>query len=448
MKEELILSELVTNDPFLRGVIPFLKPEYFTTQASKEVFTTVKEFYDKYNVAPTPEALMIEISNKSLDQSVYERSTEIIENIEKSDNDIKWLYDATEQFCKDRAVYLAVHESILILDDKSGRKNRNQIPFILQDALGISFDLRIGHDYIDDADARFDYYHNKAHKIPFQNELLNDITKGGVESKTLNMILGGTHVGKSLIMCSLASDYLMQGYNVLYITLEMAEEKIAQRIDANLLNVPIADLEFLTKDMYDKKVQKIRDKTPGKLVIKEFPTGSANVTHFKALLNELKTKKKFIPQIIFVDYINLMASARHKFTGSTYNYIKAIAEELRGLAVEQQVALWSATQTTREGFKSSDLGLDDTSESFGLPATADFFIAAIVTDELKARNQLLCKQLKNRYDDLNRKERFVIGVDRAKMRIYEVEEFAQDDIINDNPVMDNTQFGQRLAFED
>lgn len=447
MKEDLILSELVYNEPFIRAVLPFLKEEYFSDFAHKEIFNTIKEFHLKYNASPSIEALNIEIDNKNLVETVYDRATQIIENFEKKDNDLKWLIDATEAFCKDRAIYLAVHESIVILDDKSGKKNRNQIPYLLQEALGVSFDSHIGHDYTEDADARYDYYHRKAHKYAFLNALLNDITKGGIESKTLNMILGGTHVGKSLIMCSFAADYLMQGYNVLYITLEMAEEKIAQRIDANLLNCPIGELEYLSKEMYDKKVQRIREKTPGKLIIKEFPTGGANVTHIKALLGDLKTKKKFVPTIIFVDYLNLMSSARYKFTGNTYTFIKAIAEELRGLSVETATGVWSATQTTREGFSASDLGLDDTAESFGLPATADFFIAAINTEELQARNQLLIKQMKNRYDDLNRKPRFVVGIDRAKMRIFEVEEFAQDDILDDKPVMDNTNFGQRLEYE-
>lgn len=450
MKEELILSELVTNEPFLRAVLPFLKDEYFSDNSSKEIFKTIRDFYLKYDAAPSPDALSIEINDKDLAESTYTRAEQIIENIEKSDNDIKWLLDATEKFCKDKAIYNAVHESILILDDATGKRgNRNGIPLLLQEALGISFDSHIGHDYIDDADARYEFYHRKAHKFPFRHDLLNDITKGGVESKTLNMILGGVHVGKTLIMGSLAADYLEQGYNVLYITLEMAEEKIAQRIDANLLNVPISDLEFLTKEMYDHKVAKVKNKTAGKLVIKEFPTSAASVTHFKALLGDLKTKKKFIPQIIFVDYLNLMSSARYKFTGSTYTFVKAISEELRGLAVDTGSAIWSATQTTRDGFSSSDLGMDDTSESFGLPATADFFLAAINTEELQARNQLLIKQLKNRYDDLNRKPRFVVGIDRAKMRIFETEEFAQDDLMQeDKPVMDSTKFGNRMFDEE
>lgn len=448
MKEDLIISELVTNEPFLRAVLPFLKDEYFSDSSHKEVFKIIKDFYLKYNAAPSLEALTVELNEKDLAEHTYTRATQIIENIEKKDNDFKWLIDATEKFCRDRAIYNAVHEAILILDDKTGKGNRNQIPFLLQEALGVSFDSHIGHDYIEDADARYEFYHRKAHKFPFLHELLNDITRGGIESKTLNMILGGTHVGKSLILCSLASDYLEQGLNVLYITLEMAEEKIAQRIDANLLNVPISELEYLSKEMYDNKVAKIKGKTHGKLIIKEFPTGSSNVTHFKALLSELKTKKKFIPQIIIVDYLNLMSSARYKFTGSTYTFVKAIAEELRGLAVETGTGLWSATQTTRDGFSSSDLGLDDTSESFGLPATADFFLAAINTEELQARNQLLIKQLKNRYDDLLRKPRFVVGIDRGKMRIFETEEFAQDDLMDDRPVMDKTEFGKRLEYED
>lgn len=447
MKEDLILSELVTNEPFLRAVLPFLKVEYFTTPSYKEMFNTIKDFYLKYDAPPSKAALIVEFDEKNLTDTVYTQSLEIIENIEKRDNDYKWLIDATEKFCKDRAIYNAVHESILLLDDKSGKGNRNQIPFLLQEALGISFDSHIGHDYIEDADSRYEFYHRKAHKFPFRHELLNDITKGGVESKTLNMILGGVHVGKTLIMCSLAADYLEQGFNVLYVTLEMAEEKISQRIDANLLNCPISDLEFLTKEMYDNKIAKIKSRTTGKLIVKEFPTSSANVTHLKALLNELKIKKKFVPQIIFVDYLNLMSSARYKFTGSTYTFVKAISEELRGLSVETGTAIWSATQTTREGFSSSDLGMDDTSESFGLPATADFFLAAINTEELQARNQLLIKQLKNRYDDLNRKPRFVVGIDRGKMRIFETEEFAQDDLVDDKPVMDKTDFGHRLFDE-
>jgi len=429
-----ILKSLLFNEEYSRKVLPFLKPDYFSEHQDKILFNEIGNFILKYNQPPTLETLEIEIDNLAgvKDETVQE-CREVIKMLarpldEKTNE--QWLIDETEKFCQEKAIYLAMMESIEIMNNKSGSQTKGAIPKILSDALAISFDPHVGHDYLEDFEERFDFYHNVEEKIPFDLEFFNKITKEGVAKKSLNIILAGTGVGKTLIMCHFAASYLAQGKNVLYITMEMAEEKIAERIDANLLNVSLDDLAKLPKDLFEKKINLFKKKTTGKLIIKEFPTASANSLHFKALLNELYLKKNFKPDVIFIDYLNICSSSRMKMGGSvnTYSYIKSIAEELRGLAVEFKVPIWSATQTNRTGFVSSDVGLEDTSESFGLPATADFMIAAISNEELEKLNQLLIKQLKNRYNSIVINKKFTVGVDRDKMRLYDVEQSAQANI--------------------
>ncbi len=417
--EHTILKNLLYNEEYSRKVIPFIKPEYFQEVSQKIMFEEIVSFITKYNTQVTVEALLIEISDrKDLNEGMLKELQILVTNLQDSPADLQWLYDTTEKWCRDRAIYLALMDSINIADGNDEKKNRDAIPSILSEALAVSFDNNIGHDYFANADERFDYYHQKQDKIPFDLEYFNKITKGGLVNKSLNVALAGTGVGKSLFMCHMASSCLLNGHSVLYITMEMAEEKIAERIDANLLNVPIQEISELPKVMFDSKVTKLSQKTQGSLIIKEYPTASAHSGHFKALLNELALKKSFRPDIIFIDYLNICASSRYRANGNvnSYSYIKSIAEELRGLAVEANVPIVSATQTTRSGYGSSDVDLTDTSESFGLPATADLMFALISTDELEELGQIMVKQLKNRYNDLSVNKRFIVGIDRAKMR--------------------------------
>ena len=428
-----ILRNLVYNEDYSRKVIPFIQPEYFEQRSERVVFEEIVQFIVKYNSAITKEALGIEIENRTdLTETDVKDIREICTSLNDSVVEKQWLLDTTEKWCRDRAIYLALMESIHIADGNDGNKNRDAIPGILSDALAVSFDNNIGHDYIQNYEERYEFYHRKEDKIEFDLEYFNKITKGGIPNKTLNIALAGTGVGKSLFMCHVASSALLQSRNVLYITLEMAEERIAERIDANLLNVPIQQLVDLPRSTFENKVTSLSKKTQGTLIIKEYPTASAHSGHFKALLNELALKKSFRPDIIFIDYLNICASSRHKPNGSanSYSYIKSIAEELRGLAVEFRVPIVSATQTTRSGYGNSDVELTDTSESFGLPATADLMFALISTEELEGLGQIMVKQLKNRYNDPTVFKRFVVGIDRAKMRLYDVEQSAQKDILD------------------
>ena len=422
-----ILRNLFFNEDYTRKVTPFIKSEYFTSRDERILFEEVEKFIIKYKNSPTKEAMLIELGKrKDINEDEYKSVENLVNGFRDEQVELQWLLDTTEQFCKDRAVHNAVLDGIKILDNKDKKRTPEAIPSILSEALAVSFDSHIGHDYIADADKRYEWYHTTEKKYEFDLSFFNKITKGGVPAKTLNVALAGTGVGKSLFMCHCASAYLTQGYNVLYVTLEMAEEKIAERIDANLLDMTIDDLHVVPKQLYDDRVKKINSKTSGKLIIKEYPTASADAGHFRSLINELSLKKDFIPDVVFIDYLNICASSRFKGGNiSSYFYIKAIAEELRGLAVEFNVPIFSATQTTRSGFVSTDIGLEDTSESFGLPATADFMFALMSNDELEALGQMKVKQLKNRYNDPSVNKTFVIGVDRAKMKLYDVESTAQ-----------------------
>ena len=443
--ENAIFGNLVYNEEYARKCIPFLKEEYFSTQDQKALFRLIKGYVDKYNAFPTKEVMAIDLANtEGINEDTFKNCKELISGLthDKSTK-VDWLLDQTEKFCQDKAIYNAIMASIGILDDSSGKTSKGAIPQILTDALAVSFDTHIGHDFLEDADTRYDFYHRKEERIPFDLDFFNKITQGGLPKKTLNIALAGTGVGKSLFMCHCAAANLIKGYNVLYITLEMAEERIAERIDANLLDVTLDDLKLLPKDVYDKKIARVRGKTDHKLIVKEYPTACAGSANFRHLLNELKIKKNFMPDVIYIDYLNICMSSRikHGANVNSYTLIKAIAEELRGLAVEFNVPIISATQTTRSGYSSSDVGLEDTSESFGLPATADFMFALIKqSEEMADLNQIMVKQLKNRYGDPNLNSRFVVGVDRGKMRLYDVEQSAQEDIM-DGPVMDNTKFG-------
>ena len=446
MIESVILNNLVYNEEYGRKVIPFLKEEYFSDYAQKTVYTLIDEYVKKYNTFPSIEALAIDLSNKEgINEDTFKKCKDVLSGIkpEEKSTDTQWIMDQTEKFCQEKAVYNAIMSSIHILDDKSGKTSKGAIPQILSDALAVSFDTQIGHDFLEDAESRFEFYHKTEVRIPFDITFLNKITQGGLPKKTLNIALAGTGVGKSLFMCHCAAANLTAGLNVLYITLEMAEERIAERIDANLLDIPVDELKIIPYDSYERKINRIRSKTTGKLVIKEYPTACAGSANFRHLLNELKIKKSFVPDIIYIDYLNICASSRirHGANVNSYTLIKAIAEELRGLAVEFSVPIVSATQTTRSGYSSSDVGLEDTSESFGLPATADFMFALISTEELAELGQIMVKQLKNRYNDPNVDRRFIVGVDRGKMRLYDVEQSAQEDLL-DGPVMDNTKFGE------
>ena len=427
--ERTALTQLVTNEEYARKVLPFLKGDYFSDKTERTIFEEISKFVDKYNKIPTQTSLEIEVqSRKDLNETDYSKVVDVIKTLKPTDVDFDWLVDTTEKFCKDKAVYNAIVEGISIIDGKDKKRDADAIPSILTDALAVGFDNRVGHDYLLDYDDRFEFYHKIEEKIPFDLEFFNKVTKGGLPPKTLNIALAGTGVGKSLFMCHVAANCLSQGRNVLYITLEMAEERIAERIDANLMNISIDDLHELPKQMFDDKIAKIIKKTSGKLIVKEYPTASAHTAHFRGLIKELAIKKTFKPDIIFVDYLNICASSRFKGAQNvnSYMYIKAIAEELRGLAVETNVPIMSATQTTRSGFTSTDIGLEDTSESFGLPATADFMFALISTEELEELNQIAVKQLKNRYNDPTIAKRFVLGIDRAKMKLFDVSSTEQD----------------------
>jgi len=457
--EQKILKHLLVDEEYTRKTLPFIKSEYFQESSQKVLFEEIQNYVNKYNSMPTKEALVIEVDKKvNLTDDQHKKTISLIKEItiDSEISDTKWLIDATEDFCQEKAIYNGIMQSIQILDSKTGNEklDKGSIPTILADALSVSFDNHVGHDFIDDAETRYDFYHKVEKRIPFDLDYLNRITKGGLAEKSLNIVLAGTGVGKSLFMCHCAAANLTMGKNVLYITLEMAEERIAERIDANLLNVELDRLIGMPKETYLKKVSSLREKTKGKLIIKEYPTASANVSHFNHLLNELKLKRQFIPDIIYIDYLNICSSARMKMGASinSYTYIKAIAEELRGLAVEHKVPIVSATQTTRSGYSNSDVGLEDTSESFGLPATADLMFALISTEELADLNQIMVKQLKNRYSDPTTNKRFVIGVDRAKMRLYDAEESAQTNISDsgqedDAPIFDKSDFGKRMKSD-
>ena len=428
-----ILRNFIHDEDYCRKVIPFVKPEYFQLRQERIVFEEIAKFTSKFNNLATKEILSIEIENRDdINDKEASECLQIVSALHDDDVDSEWIVDTTERWCRDRAIYLALMESISIADGKDEKKNRDAIPAILSDALAVSFDQSVGHDYFLDYESRYEYYHKKEEKIEFDLDYFNKITKGGLPNKTLNIALAGTGVGKSLFMCHVASSVLLQGRNVLYITMEMAEERIAERIDANLLNVNIQEIADLPHQLFETKVNKIEQKTQGTLIIKEYPTASAHSGHFKALLNELALKKSFRPDIIFIDYLNICASERYRGNSSvnSYSYIKAIAEELRGLAVEANVPVVSATQTTRTGYSSSDVDITDTSESFGLPATADLMFALISTEELEQQGSILVKQLKNRYNDISINKRFLVGIDRAKMRLFDCEQSAQDDLLD------------------
>jgi len=450
MIEHLILQNLVSNEEYARKVLPFVKQEYFSSRSQKSLFDIVHSFIESYSSLPTKTALQIEIDKTELTDDEIKSINSDIDSYFKNqeEHDIDWLVDETEKFCQDKAIYNAITKSIKILDG-SEKQSKGAIPEILSDALGVSFDSHVGHDVLEDYNSRYDFYHKTERRIPFDLDYFNKITKGGIPSKTLNIVLAGTNVGKSLFMCHSAAANIAKGYNVLYITLEMSQEEIAKRIDQNLLNLTTDDLMLLTKEAYTKKMDRLKANVKGKLIVKEYPTASAGASHFRHLLSELKVKKNFKPAIIYIDYLNICVSSRLKFGGAinSYSYVKAIAEELRGLAVEADVPIFSATQTNRSGFTSSDVGLEDTSESFGLPQTADFMFALISSEELQDLGQFLVKQLKNRYSDPAINRRFVIGVDRSKMKLYDVEQHAQDDIMDDTPVFDKTETGKRVKGE-
>ena len=448
--ERTALTQLVTNEEYARKVLPFMKGDYFSDKIDRTVLEEIIKFVDKYNKIPTQTSLEIEVQGrKDLNEEEYKKIVAVIQTLNSTDVDFDWLVDTTEQFCKDKAVYNAIVEGISIIDGKDKNRGPDSIPNILTDALAVGFDNSVGHDYLVDSESRFDYYHKIEEKIPFDLEFFNKITKGGLPPKTLNIALAGTGVGKSLFMCHVAANCLSQGKNVLYITLEMAEERIAERIDANLMNISMEDLHDLPKQMFDNKIANIIKSTSGKLIVKEYPTASAHSGHFRGLIKELAIKKSFKSDIIFIDYLNICSSSR--FKGATnvnsYMYIKAIAEELRGLAVETNVPIMSATQTTRSGFVSSDIGLEDTSESFGLPATADLMFALISSEELDELNQIAVKQLKNRYNDPTINKRFVVGLDRAKMKLFDIKLSEQNNIVDSGqedfvePVFDKSDFG-------
>ena len=453
--EKTILNNLITNNEYARKVLPFLKSDYFQDKNEQIIFEEIQKFSIKYSKLPTSTSLQVELDNrKDLNEQQFKDITSIVDSFQSEEVDGQWLLDTTEKFCKDKAVYNAVVDGISIIEGRDKKRKPDALPSLLTNALAVSFDNRVGHDYLTDAEDRYDYYHKKEDRIPFDLDFFNKITKGGLPQKTLNIALAGTGVGKSLFMCHMAANCLNQGRNVLYITLEMAEERIAERIDANLMNVSMEDLQDLPKNMYQDKMERIASKTQGKLIIKEYPTASAHCNHFRALIQELAIKKSFKADIIFVDYLNICASSRFRGGSNvnSYTMIKAIAEELRGLAVENNLPIVSATQTTRSGYVSTDIGLEDTSESFGLPATADFMFALISTEEMYELNQITVKQLKNRYNDPTVNRRFVLGIDRSKMKLYDVELSAQNDLVNsgqeaeDIPVFDKSQGARYEKF--
>jgi replicative DNA helicase len=447
MFEKVIFGNLLAREEYGRKVIPFLKTDYFHDAADRTIFELIEAYTLKYNRFPTKETLTIDLKNKTgLNGGIFESCNENIGELTHDDNtELDWLVERTEKFCQEKAIYNAIMQSIQIIDDKDTKNDKGSIPAILSDALSVNFDTNIGHNFLEDIESRFEFYHRKEFRIPFNLEYFNEITKGGLPRKTLNIILAGTGVGKSLFMCHCAAGNLLDGKNVLYITMEMAEEKIAERIDANLLDVTMDDLSIMPKETFFKKLERIKTKTTGRLIIKEYPTSGAGSANFRHLINELKLKKNFMPDIIYIDYLNICSSSRVKYSANmnSYTYIKSIAEELRGLAVEFNLPVVSATQTTRSGFNNSDVELSDTSESFALPATADLMFALTTSEELESLGQIMVKQLKNRYNDLARNKRFVVGVDRAKMKLYDVDQSAQDGIQDDKPLMDKTEFGER-----
>ena len=461
--ERTALTNLITNEDYAKKVLPFIKKDYFDGREEKIIFEEITNFVDKYKKIPTGHALEIEVGErKDLTETEYKKIVDIIQTLSPTDVDFDWLVDTTEKFCKDKAIYNAIVEGISIIDGKDKNKTPDSIPSILTDALAVCFDNAVGHDYLADSESRYEFYHKVEERIPFDLDFFNKITKGGLPPKTLNIALAGTGVGKSLFMCHMAANCLSQGKSVLYITLEMAEERIAERIDANLMNISMEDLHELPKKMFDDKIASIIKQTSGKLIVKEYPTASANSNHFRGLIKELAIKKSFKPDIVFVDYLNICASSRFKGGANinSYTLVKSIAEELRGLAVETNVPIMSATQTTRSGFVSSDIGLEDTSESFGLPATADLMFALISSEDLDDLNQIAVKQLKNRYNDPTVNKRFVIGIDRAKMRLYDVGDkeqsladsgkqniFNRGTVENDTPTFDKTNIGSK-SYED
>tara|TARA_R110002074_G_scaffold397207_1_gene587375 strand:- start:769 stop:2130 length:1362 start_codon:yes stop_codon:yes gene_type:complete len=446
-----ILEGLINSDDFVRTAKPYIKDEYFKDHTEKVIFEVINNYIDKYNKCPNLESIKVDLDNRTdLNEDQHSTISKYVQGMVPGNTDIEWLVDETEKFCQHQAIYNAIMESIQILDGKT-KTQKGDIPTLLTDALSVTFDPHIGHDFIADADERFEFYHRKEHKLPFNLDWFNKITKGGLSKKTLNICLAGTGVGKSLFMCHCAAANMLDGKNVLYITMEMAEEKIAERIDANLMGITMDELSVLPKEAYDKKLNRIKDKTTGQIIVKEYPTAGAGSNHFRHLLNELKMKRNIIPDIIYIDYLNICMSSRIKYGASvnSYTYVKAIAEELRGLAVEFNVPVVSATQTTRSGFSSSDIGLEDTSESFGLPATADFMFAIIATEELDQLGQFQVKQLKNRYSDPGLYRRFIIGVDKAKMLLYDVEQSAQVGLMNDDtPGNNNDDPDRRKLFED
>ena len=455
--EQQILSNLIHNEHYCRKVIPFLKREYFGDRKESVIVKEIIDFFNKYNKPLTQDILAIEVSNaKGITDKEVADCGEYIKTLTGAPVNEEWLMESTEKFCKDRAVYLAIMSSIKIFEGKDPQHSQDAIPSILSDALAVSFDSHVGHDYLDDFETRFEFYHRVEEKIPFDLDMFNKITKGGLSRKTLNIALAGTGVGKSLFMCHVAAGALQAGHNALYITMEMAEERIAERIDANLLNLTMDELKVIDKDIFEGRIDKLKKKTQGKLIVKEYPTASAHAGHFRALLEELKLKREFVPDIVFIDYLNICSSQRMKAGANvnSYTFVKAIAEELRGLAVEYNVPIVSATQTTRSGYANSDPGLEDTSESFGLPATADFMFALVSSEELENLNQIIVKQLKNRYNDPNYYKRFVVGIDRSKMKLYDVEASAQEGLADsghmkdDKPLFDKSGFGSRMQAED
>jgi len=452
--EKTILSNLVHNEQYCRKTLPFVKTDYFSDRKEKMIAEEITKFYDTYNKPITLEILSIQLGNRTDLGSDVKEVDAYINDLTSTETNEDWLVAETEKFCKQRAVYNAILASIKIIEGKDDKQNQEAIPSLLSDALGVSFDRHVGHDYLEDFDTRYDFYHRVEEKVAFDLELFNKITKGGLSKKTLNVALAGTGVGKSLFMCHFAASTLMQGLNVLYITMEMAEERIAERIDANLLNLGMDELKIIDKDIFTNRITKVQQKTHGKLIIKEYPTASAHAGHFRSLLEELKLKRDFLPDVVIIDYLNICSSQRMKMGASvnSYTYIKSIAEELRGLAVEYNVPLLSATQTTRSGFANTDVELTDTSESFGLPATVDFMFALMTSEELDGLGQIMVKQLKNRYADVNYYKRFVVGIDRSKMRLYNVEVSAQTNIsdagTDDGPVFDKSEFGKRIRREE
>lgn len=451
MLEQVIFSNIVNNEDYARKVLPFLKEEYFVDYSDKVLFNLIETYFLKYNARPTLQALAIELSSLNVNEDTFTACRDGIQALEVSETEDKldWLVDKTEEFCKERALHIAIRKAISIIDQSDKQHTKDALPQILSDALAVSFDSSIGHDFLENFEERFEFYHRKESKVEFDLEYFNKITQGGVSKKTLNIILAGTGAGKSLFMCHCAAANLLKGLNVLYITLEMAEERIAERIDANLLGIPLHDLKSMPKTVYDLKMEKLKAKTNGKLVIKEYPTACAGSANFRHLINELRIKKNFVPDVIYIDYLNICMSSRIKNGANvnSYTLVKAIAEELRGLAVEFNVPVFSATQTTRSGYSNSDVGLEDTSESFGLPATADFMFALINSEEMEELGQIMVKQLKNRYSDPSWHKRFVIGIDRALMRLYNVDQSAQENIsgtgsvADDKAVFDNSRFG-------